>query len=518
MFHQLRQKIDHVIGGLDFRRIRLLLTSSAGILIMLIGLIVLRLDSHEHLHHRAMVERESSNLLLAFEENVRRDLDGVDEILREVQTEYEMTARVSLAVMGRVQRSRPSSFLVVSSTDEQGKVVNSSRPDLVGRADENSEYFRYFQSTQAGGVYFAKPFREKSDGRWVFPVSRKLSKPDGSFGGTVTAGIDPAHFGKFYQKMQLGQGFSVSIVGLDGFIRVRQTAERLDIGNDISQLEVFQLIQQSKNGSYTAFSLLDQLNRIYVYRVMPDYPLILFISVPEQVAFAEYYRLRDRYWLTALLGILSVVLFFALLMRLLEQQEQSAYLLKQMNRQLQDRVDQRTEELEAANRELKIIAMMDGLTGIANRRYFDDYYERSWRAAVRAGTPLSVIMADIDWFKAYNDTYGHQAGDECLIQVARTLRNNIKRASDFAARYGGEEFVIVLPDTDAAGASLLAEWVRQQVFALDIEHNKSPIGKVTISLGVASVVPGQDDDAQTLVEAADKALYAAKHDGKNCVR
>ena len=507
-----------MIGRLDFRRIRALLTAMAGILILLIGLVVLRLDNHEYIHHREMVNREGSNLLLAFEENVRRDLDGVDEMLREIQTEYQIAGGISPTIMARIQRLRSSAFLFVSLTDAQGRVVVSSRHDLVGTEDGHREYFRHFFGTFQNRVHFAKPFQETGNGRWVFPVSRGLSKSDGSFGGTVTIAIDPAHFGRFYQKMQLGQGFSVSIVGLDGFIRVRQTAERMDVGNDISQLEVFQLIQQQKSGSYTAFSLLDQLNRIYVYRVMPEYPLILFISVPEQVAFAEYYRLRERYWLVALLGILSVALFFALLMRLLEQQEKSAYLLKQMNRQLQESVDQRTEELEAANRELKIIAMMDGLTGIANRRYFDDYYERSWRSAIRAGMPLSVIMADIDWFKAYNDTYGHQAGDECLIQVARTLRNNIKRASDFAARYGGEEFVIILPDTDAAGAKVLAEWLRQQVFALDIEHVKSPYGKVTISLGVASMIPGQDDDAQALVEASDRALYAAKHGGKNCVR
>ena len=131
---------------------------------------------------------------------------------------------------------------------------------------------------------------------------------------------------------------------------------------------------------------------------------------------------------------------------------------------------------------------------------------------------ISVVMADIDWFKAYNDTYGHQVGDDCLKQVARTVRNNTMRAADFAARYGGEEFIVVLPDTDVVGAGKFAERVRQQVLALDIEHSKSPFGKVTISLGIASVVPGSDDEAPALIEAADQALYKAKHEGKNCVR
>ena len=518
LFRRLRQQIDRFIAGLNYRRIRLILTVSAGMLILLIGFVVIRLDSHEYGHYREMVYREGSNLLLAFEENVRRDLDGVDEVLRELKTEHEETGVVTSRAMARMQRSRSMPLIHVSVADARGNIVSSTRTELLGLDVSGSECFQHFKRVNEDSVYLARPVIGQKTQQWLFHISRRLNKPDGSFGGTVTAGIDPAYFGRFYQKMQLGQGFSVSIVGLDGLIRVRQTADRLDVGTDISHLQVFQLIKQQKSGSYTAFSLLDQIDRIYTYRVMPEYPLILFISVPEQAAFAEYYRLRDRNWLLALLGTLSVAVFFALLMRLLEQQEQSAYLLRQMNQQLKESVDQRTAELEAANMELQIIAMMDGLTGIANRRYFDDYYERSWRTAVRMGTPISVVMADIDWFKAYNDTYGHQAGDDCLKQVARTVRNNTKRAADFVARYGGEEFIVVLPDTDAVGAGKFAERVREQVAALDIEHSKSPYGKVTISLGIASITPVQSDEAQDLIEAADKALYTAKHEGKNCVR
>ena len=518
LFRRLRQQIDQFIGGLDFRRIRLILTVSAGMLILLIGFVATRLDSHEYIHHRPIVDREGSNLLLAFEENVRRDLGGVDELLREIKAEYMEKGQVSSQMLARMQQSRSLPLIHISVSDARGKIVSSTRTELLGLDVSDGEYFQHFQRVDEETVYLARPVIGKKTQQWLFHISRRLNQPDGSFGGSVTAGIDPAYFGKFYQKMQLGKGFSVSIVGLDGIIRVRQSADKLDVGTDIGHLQVFQLIKQQKSGSYTAFSVLDQIDRIYTYRVMPEYPLVLFISVPEQEAFAEYYRLRHRYWLVALLGALSVAIFFALLMRLLDQQEQSAYLLRQMNQQLKESVAQRTEELEAANRELQIIAMMDGLTGIANRRYFDDYYERSWRTAVRIGAPISVVMADIDWFKAYNDTYGHQVGDDCLKQVARSVRNNTMRAADFAARYGGEEFIVVLPDTDVVGAGKFAERVRHQVLALDIEHSKSPFGKVTISLGIASVVPGSDDEAPALIEAADQALYKAKHEGKNCVR
>jgi len=518
VFSRLRQQIDEIIGALDFRRIRQLLTVSAGVLILLIVFVVIRLDSHEYAHYREMVIREGPNLLLAFEENVRRDLDGVDEVLRELKTEYAEQGQVFPEALVRLQRSRSLTFLYVAVSDENGIITNSSRPDLIGRDISLEEYFQHFSRMKDSAAYFAKPIVDPTSRQWIFHVSRRLNKLDGSFGGTVTAAIDPVFLGRFYQKMQLGKGFSVSIVGLDGYIRIRQTEDKVDVGTDIRHTQVFQMLKQQKSGSYTAVSVLDQMNRIYTYNVMPEYPLALFISVPEQEAFSEYYRLRDRYWLVALLGALAVAVFFALLMRLLKQQEQSAYLLRLMNRQLQESVAKRTEELEAANMELQIIAMMDGLTGIPNRRYFDDYYERSWRTAVRMGAPLSVVMADIDWFKAYNDTYGHQAGDECLKQVARTVRKYTQRAADFVARYGGEEFIIVLPDAQNAGATAFAERVRQQVEALGIEHGNSPFGRVTISLGIASAYPLQDDDPQALIEAADKALYAAKHDGKNCVR
>ena len=135
MLHQLRLTFDQMIGRLAFRSIRALLTAMAGILILLIGLVFLRLYNHEYIHHREMVNREGSNLLLAFEENVRRDLDGLDEILREIQTEYQMTGGVSPTIMARIQRLRSSALLFVSLTDAQRRVVLSSRHDLVGTED-----------------------------------------------------------------------------------------------------------------------------------------------------------------------------------------------------------------------------------------------------------------------------------------------------------------------------------------------------------------------------------------------
>jgi diguanylate cyclase (GGDEF)-like protein len=174
------------------------------------------------------------------------------------------------------------------------------------------------------------------------------------------------------------------------------------------------------------------------------------------------------------------------------------------------------QQLEVANRELKRLASLDGLTGIANRRRFDEYIEAEWRHMTREKMPLSLILCDIDYFKKYNDTYGHQAGDSCLRKVANALNVCIKRSVDLVARYGGEEFAVILPNTTTAGASQVAEEIREFVNALKIPHAQSAVSEhVTLSLGVASMEPTLDTSPSMLIATADAALYRAKAAGRN---
>lgn len=164
------------------------------------------------------------------------------------------------------------------------------------------------------------------------------------------------------------------------------------------------------------------------------------------------------------------------------------------------------------------LAFLDGLTGIPNRRNFDMVLEKEVRRAARNQTFISLILMDIDFFKKYNDHYGHAEGDTCLRRVARGVQGCLSRASDFAARYGGEEFVIILPEADMAGAIMVAEKVRLMVAGMDIEHSASDItGFVTLSLGVATVVGDQDVSPVDLIKAADASLYKAKESGRNKV-
>ncbi|MGK7901194.1 MAG: diguanylate cyclase [Hormoscilla sp.] len=182
------------------------------------------------------------------------------------------------------------------------------------------------------------------------------------------------------------------------------------------------------------------------------------------------------------------------------------------------------EQLEAANQQLQRLASLDGLTQLANRRCFDRVLEREWHREIReswgAREPafVSLIMCDVDHFKLYNDTYGHQAGDACLQQVARALQAAARRASDLVARYGGEEFALILPNTDASGAIHVAEEIRSHVKKCAIAHSSSPVSPyVTLSLGVATITPKSDTEPATLIAAADRALYQAKATGRDRV-
>lgn len=177
----------------------------------------------------------------------------------------------------------------------------------------------------------------------------------------------------------------------------------------------------------------------------------------------------------------------------------------------------RTLQLDIANRELKRLSSLDGLTGIGNRRLFDELLAREWRRALRNHTDISLLMCDVDFFKLFNDSYGHQAGDVCLKQVAETLAGALDRGGDMACRYGGEEFAIILSETGLMGAYFVGERIREALSRHKILHEYSPFGQVSLSIGVASLRPQGGQSAEVLLKAADDALYVAKENGRNRV-
>ena len=225
------------------------------------------------------------------------------------------------------------------------------------------------------------------------------------------------------------------------------------------------------------------------------------------------FRLRPHFyqarWFHLLVGFGILALAFGAYQGRIRQ-------LAARERLLGSLVKDRTRELEQANQMLARFSYLDAVTGIANRRNFDDGLDLEWRRLLREPGPLSLVMIDIDHFKAFNDTYGHQKGDECLKLVAQTLRLTLHRPGDLCARYGGEEFGVILPGTGAEGSFGVAEGLREAILELAVPHSGSPVAPVvTISVGVATVVPQEGGSGPALIEAADKALYQSKHTGRN---
>jgi diguanylate cyclase (GGDEF)-like protein len=190
--------------------------------------------------------------------------------------------------------------------------------------------------------------------------------------------------------------------------------------------------------------------------------------------------------------------------------------LDRHSQQLEVKIQERTVQLEQANQQLQQLATLDSLTKIANRRRFEEYIYQEWKRMARDKQMLSLILFDVDYFKRYNDRYGHQAGDTCLRKIAKAANASVKRSVDLVARYGGEEFAVILPNTLAEGAMHVAETIRDRIKQLKIPHERSEISKfVTISLGIASLIPSSEDSPNELIAKADNALYEAKQQGRD---
>uniref|UniRef100_UPI0031E0E7AB GGDEF domain-containing protein n=1 Tax=Herbaspirillum sp. TaxID=1890675 RepID=UPI0031E0E7AB len=199
----------------------------------------------------------------------------------------------------------------------------------------------------------------------------------------------------------------------------------------------------------------------------------------------------------------------------LEQEKES---LRVLNKSLELRIAERTRDLAQANEQLRSLSLTDGLTGIPNRRSFDETLAQEWRRSLRHAKPLTVAFIDVDWFKPYNDHYGHVAGDAVLRQVAQTMRDTVCRAGETVARYGGEEFAVIAGDTDGQRGLQIVQRICDAIHALALPHAGSVLGRITISGGVASCIPSHPEARlETLLQAADTALYLAKTQGRNRV-
>jgi len=476
----------------------------------------------------------TANLLLAYDENIRRNFENIDDVLGSLKQEYEKNGFIRPESITRIYSIQSIPVLHISVMDEKGDIFVSSNPEQLKENRNYREFFLTHQERDLRLLLVSRAVPEQvfqGNMVWTFHLSYRLNKPDGSFGGVVVAAVDPLYFTKIFRQMDLGNGATISIQDMEGNVLARLMGDEFSAGMNIAGAELYKHLRGSERGFYITASAVDNVRRFISFLRMPDYPIVLGITEKETEVLKAFYQRRSEYYGSATVESLFLVGACWLLL-LLEKR------LREVNENLDRKVEERTKELdganeklteqnseleamngelEALNEELHRLTLVDGLTGIANRRYFDEYLEREWRTGVRQQKSLSLIMADIDFFKLYNDTYGHQSGDDCLRDIAGVFDKSIKRVTDLAARYGGEEFTVILPDTDLAGGMVVAEKIRKRVEDMQIENIEAPGRWVTISLGVASMTPSMGESPSSLVALADKAMYQAKNSGRNRV-
>jgi diguanylate cyclase (GGDEF)-like protein len=369
------------------------------------------------------------------------------------------------------------------------------------------EYFQWHASHTERTTRIGKPMISRSTGKFVIPLTRRIDNPDGSFGGVALVIQDLEFFGKFYDSFDVGRSGTILLAGDDGTLYYRRPFKPGQIGSDVTNGPVLTMARMAGAAdTRMRRSNMDGVTRLYSYRHLEGFPLVVAGAMARDEILADW---RRQVAITSVVGLLAVLLLGWAGWRMVRQ----IRVRDQLERQL--RVA--SESLQRHNTSLQSLADSDGLTGLANRRLFEASLAREYERARRSGNAFSVILADVDHFKKFNDRYGHVAGDDCLRRVGVAVGAGPRRPPDLAARYGGEEFAIILPDTDLAGAIAVAEKIRLGVARLDIEHADSAWGHVSASLGVYSGHPSTavSNDPMAWVEAADQQLYEAKSAGRN---
>jgi len=387
--------------------------------------------------------------------------------------------------------------VVMAVLDNAGSVVVSSLPGTPANTYGDRLYFTVHRDQPETGLYISPPIIAKFDkDLQVVVLSKRLSNQDGGFAGIVVMALDLAYFRELFSGIVLGEDGVMSLYSRSGVVYMRLPYSASMIGRDISTSENFlkikSLIQQN-SGSFFARALSDGVKRLYAFRNVPGTPLVVFVGRSEKHIF--------RHWTESLYTLGSMMLLFVPV---------CVALFLILRNELKKR--------RHAEEKLQALVRIDDLTKLLNRRALDNALDDLWSRSRRGEGIFSILFIDVDYFKFYNDTYGHQKGDEVLAAVARAISVQLPRSSDIAARYGGEEFIVVLAETHADGAIFVGEKIRSAIEALNIAHSKSQSGRISVSIGAAVYDSGIHDSINAVLNAADSALYKAKGSGRNNVQ
>lgn len=438
--------------------------------------------------------------------------------LREVQRELEKqmaTTDVEGEALSQTMRQLQSRLPQLHGLfyyDNQGTwVATSMRSVPPGIDNSDREYFDYHRATPRDNLHVGPVLRSRTTHELVIPVTLRVNDAFNSFRGVLLATIRVDYFRRFYSYYELSDGDVLVLMLADSTVLYARPMPDSYIGKNLSVSPLFlRMLANSDKGSGQWTAALDGKTRIFGFVCSQRYPLVVAAGYDRHTLFTHWLKS----WVHDL--ILNTALLVMILML-------GSFVLRQARHTLryQRELTRLHDELTAANRALENMAQNDGLTRVANRRHFDEKLAESLEHAKRSGQLVSLILFDIDYFKRYNDTYGHVAGDECLKNVAMVLKNTVRRKKDLAARYGGEEFAIILPGQPLSAAVSLAESVIAAVSQLAIPHFTTdlPQKHVTLSAGCAVHLNSETGKGEkTLIERADEALYRAKRAGRNQVK
>lgn len=374
--------------------------------------------------------------------------------------------------------------------------------------NSDREYFIYHQRHNHGSLHISHVIRSRSTGDLVIPVSLRINNAEGRFAGVLLATVKIDYFRHFYSYFELQNRDMLALLNTDGAaVYVRPYGDEI-INRNFSQSPLFSTgLSKRERGTATWVSPLDKVERIYGFARLERYPLVVAAGYDKRALWHRW--LRDS---MADLMLNVMLLLGTLLMGIV--------IFRQVRTNVRNQAELALlrDELTSINHTLQLMALADGLTGLANRRQFDLYLSQSVKASAVIQKPVALIMIDIDFFKRYNDCYGHVAGDDCLRRVGAIIQKLARGKKDLVARYGGEEFAIILPGTGQQEALRLAQLAVDAVRKEKIPHQQSAsaLNVVTISAGCYSLVCSTDfDEVVRLKEGADRALYQAKVEGRD---
>ncbi len=436
----------------------------------------------------ALAQQMLENLATGVDADISRNIELYDLSLRAVVANIVLpeAASVSRPILHLIlfdHALTAKHFGAIQVFDAEGRLtVDASSLDPLPDNRSDEEYFRVHRDNPDAGLFISRPMLHR--GAYAIVLSRRISGADGRFLGVAAGSIHFSYFHELFERLSLDQDETITVLRRDRTIIMRKPFDLDVIGRNLAERSTWNPANLPGDGAYAGQGPVDSVPRLYVRRSSTS-PLFVVVGKPLHSIFALWrdHAIKIGAIMLALIAFVLVGAIF--LAREIARRAQAEHLLEEM-------------------------ATTDALTGLRNRRKFDAIIESEWRRAMRHGAAISLLMIDADHFKMFNDTHGHQAGDQVLIGIAICISDSVRRGGDCAARYGGEEFAVLLPGQSAEQALAVAETIRRKVAGW-----ADDVATTTVSIGLASVKPVAPMDWPALVSSADKALYAAKAAGRN---